>query len=230
MLVFGSVGGRLSHTTSVGRLRRENDMRPRTGKTIGLFATALVTSLSVGSAYGGVTEFTDKDAWIAAVGRFTTVDFVGFPVGTFITEQYAGLGIHFTDGNDSISPFDPITFPNNGWGLDGNGNINVSFDSDQAWLAVDFPGHLRFQLFSEGQLIYESGLFGQAGVGNFAGLISSESFDAATLVEFFQGAEAEIDDLHFGVPSPGVIALLALGGLHHRRRRDSCCAPAIVLP
>ncbi len=151
---------------AAGWLRGENALRPQSTKVIGLVATALATSAVVSPARGGVVEFTDKDAWIAAVGRFTTVDFVGFPPGTFITDQYAGLGIHFTDGNDSIPPFDPITFPNNGWGLDGNGDINVSFDSDQAWLAVEFPGFLRFQLFSEGQLIYDSGLFGQVGFGN----------------------------------------------------------------
>ena len=142
-------------------------MRPRTGKTIGLFATALLTSLSVGSAYGGVMEFTDKDAWIAAVGGFTTVDFVGFPSGTFITEQYAGLGIHFTDGNDSIPPFGPISFPNDGWGLDGNGDINVSFDSPQLWIAVDYPGGIQFELLWQGQLVYTSSQLVPGGIGNF---------------------------------------------------------------
>ncbi len=200
-------------------------MRPRTGKTIGLFATALIASLSVGSAYGGVMEFTDKDAWIAAVGRFTTVDFVGFLPGTFITEQYAGLGIHFTDGNDSIPPFGRFVFPNDGWGLDGNGDINVSFDSPQLWIAVDYPGGIQFELLWQGQLIYSSSPFSPGGLGNFAGLLSTELFDAARLIDPI-GSEAEIDDLHFGVPSPGVIALLALGGLRGRRRRDSCSRSA----
>ncbi len=202
-------------------------MRPRTGKTIGLFATALLTSLSVGPAHGAVTEFIDKDAWIAAVGTFMIVDFAGFPPGTFITEQYAGLGIHFTDGNDSIPPFGQFLFPNDGWGLDGNGNINVSFDSPQLWIAVDYPGFMQFELFWQDQLVYTSSLFLPGGIGNFAGLLSNDLFDAARIID--PGGQAAIDDLHFGVPSPGVIALLALGGLHHRRRRDSCSAPAIVL-
>ena len=205
-------------------------MRPRTGKTIRLLAAALITSAAVEAAQAGVMEFTDKDAWIAAVGRSTTVDFVGFLVGTFITEQYAGLGIHFTDGNDSIPPFDPITFPNDGWGLDGNGNINVSFDSPQLWIAVDYPGFMQIELFWQGQLFYSSNRFLPGGVGNFAGLLSTNLFDAAVLMDVPIDSEAEIDDLHFGVPSPGVIAFLVLGGLRGRRRRDSCCAPAIVLP
>ncbi len=208
----------MSHTASVGRLRRENDMRPRTGKTIGLFATALATSAVVSPAHAGVVEFTNKDAWIAAVGGVTTVDFVGFPPGIFITEQYAGLGIHFTDGNDSIFPFDPISLPNDGWGLDGNGDINVSFDSPQLWIAVDYPGFMQFELFWQDQLVYTSSLFLPGGIGNFAGLFSNDLFDAARIID--PGGQAAIDDLHFGVPSPGVIAFLALGGLQARRRRS----------
>ena len=129
-------------------------MRPRTEKTIGLFATALLTSLSVGSAHGGVMEFTDKDAWIAAVGPFTTIDFTGFPEGTFITEQYAHLGIHFTDGNDSIDINAGVL--NDGSGLDGNPSMHLSFDSPQAYLAVDFPGDVQFDLFSGDTLLHTS--------------------------------------------------------------------------
>lgn len=193
-------------------------MRPQIAKVIGLVATALATSAAVTPARGGVFEFTDKDAWIAAVGGFTTVDFVGFPSGTFITEQYAGLGIHFTDGNDSIPPFGPISFPNDGWDLDGNGDINVSFDSPQLWIAVDYPGFMQFELFWQDQLVYTSSLFLPGGIGNFAGLLSNDLFDAARIID--PGGQAEIDDLHFGVPSPGVIAFLALGGLRERRRRS----------
>ncbi len=201
-------------------------MRPRTGKTIGLFATALLTSLSVGSAYGGVMEFTDKVAWITAVGQFTTIDFTGFPDGTFITEQYAHLGIHFTDGNDSIDVSGAHV--NDGFGLDGNPSMHLSFDNPQLWLAVDYPGSVQIDLFSGNELIH-SALFVGAGVGFFAGLLSTELFDTVVISDPIV-PDAFIDDLHFGVPSPGVIALLALGGLHYRRRRDSCSAPAIVLP
>ena len=53
-------------------------------------------------ASGDVLEFTDKDEWIEAVGEFTTIDFTGYPKDTFIADQYAYLGILFTDGNDNI--------------------------------------------------------------------------------------------------------------------------------
>ncbi len=174
------------------------------------------------AAQAGVTEYTDKDAWIAAVGTFTTVDFAGFPPGTFITEQYAGLGVLFTDGNDSI--FFTPSFVNDGWGLDGNGDINVSFDIPQLWIAVDYPGSIQFELFLQDQLVYTSNRFLPGGIGNFAGLLSTELFDAARLIDVV-GTDAEIDDLHFGVPAcpadldgdrtvavPDLLALLAAWG------------------
>ncbi|MCZ6735990.1 MAG: hypothetical protein O7C65_09385 [Planctomycetota bacterium] len=194
------------------RLRKE---------TIGLVAMAILAWPGNGGvAFGGfVEEFTDKDEWIAAIGgedAFLTVDFVGFPNGTFITDQYADLGILFTDGNDSIN-FSPTAFPNDAWGLDGNGHISVSFDTPQAWIGVDFPGDLQIDLFSEGRLIHTS-VFIAGGIGNFGGLISSDLFDAAVLIDPI-GVDAEIDDLHFGVPAPGALWLLAVAALLPRRRR-----------
>ena len=167
-------------------------------------------------AHGGVQEFTDKDEWIAAVGQFTTIGFTGFEIGTFITNQYADLGILFTDGNDSIQ-FSPTAFPNDEWGLDGNGDIAVAFDTPQLWIGVDFPGFMRLELYDEGRLIYRSSNFLPGGVGNFAGLLSNDLFDAAVLID--PAGEAEIDDLHFGVPAPGTLALLALGAICAPRRR-----------
>ncbi len=193
----------------------------RLRKTTGLLAVALSACLGGGVAVAGfVDEFTDKAEWIAAVGDFTTIGFTGFPAGTFITDQYADLGILFTDGNDSIN-FSPTAFPNDAWGLDGNGDISVSFDAPQAWIGVDFPGFLSIELYSQGRLFFTSNLSGGAGVGNFLGLISSELFDAAVVVEGAPGFEAEIDDLHFGVPAPGALWLLAVAALLPRRRRGS---------
>ncbi len=37
--------------------------------------------------FAAAVEFTDKDAWIAAVRQFNTIDFTGFADGTFITNQ-----------------------------------------------------------------------------------------------------------------------------------------------
>ena len=166
-------------------------------------------------ASAGFVDFTDKDEWIAAVGDFTTIDFTGFPLGTFITDQYADLGIIFTDGNDSIHQ--TCSFVNDCWGLDGNGDISVTFDTPQLWIGTDFPGFLAIELYSNGNLIH-TGFFGFGGVGNFGGILSSVPFDAAVLIDV--GDEAAIDDLHFGVPTPGSLTILVLGCLFQRRRRQ----------
>ncbi len=188
-------------------------MGPR--KTAGLIAAAILPWAGNGVVCGGLIEFTDKEEWIAAVGRFTTIDFTGFPDGTFITDQYADLGILFTDGNDNIFLNDGA-FPNDGAGLDGNGDISVAFDTPQAWIGVDFPGFLTIELYTEGRLFFTSNLWG-GGVGNFLGLISSELFDAAVLIDPLD--QAAIDDLHFGVPAPSALWLLAVAALLPRRRR-----------
>ncbi len=170
------------------------------------------------AATATVLEFDDKPAWAAAVGAFATVDFAGFASGTIITTQYATLGVALTDGNDMVVCCGEETFPQDGAGLDGNGNITVVFDAPQSWIAVDFPGSMRFQLFSAGQLFYTSSLFIGGGVGNFAGLVSGQPFDRAVLMG---GTQAEVDDLHFGAPVPGppAIGLLALGPLATARGR-----------
>ena len=180
---------------------------------------ALALLIAQPAAHGDVTVFSNKDAWIAAVGEFTTIDFTGFPDGTRITDQYADFGVLFTDPTDFILCCGFETFPNDGAGLDGNEGISLVFDTPQAYIAVDFPGHVKFQLFRQGELIHSTDPLGGVGVGFFIGLVSTELFDAALLTDGLDD-NVVLDDLHFGVPSPGVIALLAIAGLHRRRRRD----------
>ena len=83
-------------------------------------AVAALTCASVLPAHAGVTEFTDRAEWEAAVGVFSTIDFTQFPQGTIITDQYQDLGVLFTDGNDSI--FFSNGFPNDGAGCSARGD------------------------------------------------------------------------------------------------------------
>ncbi len=109
----------------------------------------LVGTLALGTAdpaAAAVMEFTDRSAWENAVGGFTTIDFSGFPEGTFITDQYAASGVLFTDRNDSINS--TPSFLNDGWGLDGNGDVTLSFAKPQAYIGVDFPGALHLNSFA----------------------------------------------------------------------------------
>ena len=181
--------------------------------------TAVSLFVAGGTASPGVLEFEDKDEWLDAVGRFVTADFTGFEPGTVITDQYADLGVLFTDGFYTVVCCSKNTYPEDGAGLDGNGNITVVFDTPMAYIGVDYPGLMQIELFSRGRLIYTSSLFSGDPVGNFAGLISSELFDSAVLI-CWAGFEAEIDDLHFGPPdcpadldgddTVGILDLLAL--------------------
>jgi hypothetical protein len=162
-------------------------------------------------------EFTDRDAWFDAVDLMTTIGFTEFPNGTFVTDHYEELGVLFTDGVDVIVCCGD-NFPNDLAGLNGVGSISLEFTTPQAWIALDFPGFAQFSPFSQGELIYTSSMFGADPVGNFAGLISSQLFDAAILIDPADDA-IFIDDLHFGVPAPAALWLLGLAALRPARRR-----------
>ena len=150
------------------------------------------------------------------MGDVTTIDFTGFEKGTLITDQFEDLGLIFNGVNHFIDQSDGLF--EDGWGLAraGDGPIDLSFTTPQSWIAIDFPGIIYFELFNEGELVYTSSLFGGGGVGFFGGLISTETFDAVLIIK--QGG-ALIDDLHFGVPAPGTLALLGLAAVLPRRRR-----------
>lgn len=174
------------------------------------------------SGLAAVLEFTDRAAWFAAAGQVTTIGFTDFPHGTHLTTQYDELGVLFTDGLDVVLCCDDHVFPNDGAGLNSVGSTTLAFTTPQNSIAVDFPGDVQFRLFSGGALIYTSSPFGFGGIGNFAGLISSQAFDVA-LISCPVGGDAFIDDLHFGVPAPGALWLLGAAAFappgRKRRRR-----------
>jgi uncharacterized protein (TIGR03382 family) len=174
-------------------------------------------ALAAGSSAGAsVIEFTDRDAWFDAVGSVTTIGFTEYPNGTLVMDQYEEQGVLFTDGLDTI--FTDDSFINDGAGLDGNGFIELTFLSPQFYIAVDFPIALRISLFRQGELIYLSDFFGTPSLGDFAGLISSDPFDSALIADPALPT-ARIDDLHYGVPAPGSLAVLGVSVLFPRRRR-----------
>jgi hypothetical protein len=188
-----------------------------------LIVLALVTGFGSLAARGEVTEYENGAAWYAAVGEVTTIDFTDQPAGSIITDQYASLGVHFTDGND-IAFAGPSIFPNDAMGLRGHivqpSGIHVTFNTPKRWLAVEFPGLVDIQLFRNGEMFHESVNLGVGGIGNFAGLVSTIGFDEAYLSD--SDGFVFIDDLHFGVPGPGALPLLALAGaigMKRRRRR-----------
>jgi len=185
---------------------------------------ALLTVLHAHDANADVVEYNteDRDQWFADVGgpeNVSTVDFTGFDDFTPVDDQWAHLGVHFS-GFVVTSGFDDIAFPNDGWGLRGEPDINMTFDQPMQWIAADFPGGTIIQLFDDDELIYESSILGSGGTGFFGGLVSDEPFNRARFFQSDTPAEF-IDDLHFGppIPAPGALAPFAALLLVRRARR-----------
>ncbi len=165
----------------------------------------------------------DKNEWLMAVnGPVTTIGFTDV-FATIVKEQYADLGVHFTDGNDLGT--------NNGNFLDGfgikgavsgAGSITVQFDSPQKWIAVNYLGIVAIDLYMNGDSVGTKGIV-QTGSGNkFFGLVSDVPFNSVTIYDPADHT-VFIDDLHFFAPVPGpsglALFLLAAPGLNRRRRR-----------
>ncbi len=67
-----------------------------------LWIGAVLLFGSVPPGVADVVEFTDKDEWVATANDFVTIGFTGFNDNTFITDQFAELGLLFSDGDDNI--------------------------------------------------------------------------------------------------------------------------------
>ena len=194
---------------------KSNTISPR---WIALTAAGAVFALTPLASAIEVQEFRDKAAWEAAVGDFTTITFSELPPDTFVTDQYAHLGVTFVDGAYLTRGPNSSGFLNDGWGLDGNGPIRLEFDVPHRWIAADFPGPIKYELYRDGDLIHITDRFGAGGLGWFGGIESSEPFDTIIIQDPADG-EPFLDDLHFAIPTPGALPLLLFPLLTPRRRR-----------
>jgi hypothetical protein len=188
---------------------------------MGALMAALMVAASVANA--GVIETEDRDEWIASVGTFDLVDFVGYPDGTPLFDQYAHLGVLFPDGNDSFRFNEGLYLDDAGayGGLFGEVGITVAFDELQTAVALEYPGGIQFDLFRDGELVYASrDFFPEFGEDiGFAGLIGDVPFDMAIFTD--RGGGSFIDNLYFSsVPAPMGIVLFVMAPLRRRRRRS----------
>ena len=197
-------------------------------------ATALLIAFCVASpCFASITTYGngDRDAWFNDVGVVGNADIttIGFnDIGnTIVTDQYAHLGVTF-DGNSATIGEDFIIYQD-GWGIRGSSNISFEFAKPRNAIATDYPGSIRFTLFLDGELVGIED-FQTGGIGNFAGLVSSEAFDEI-VVDRVSPSPAFIDDLHFvAIPAPGALIPLLLACLGRRRprrryRASLRCAP-----
>jgi hypothetical protein len=172
---------------------------------------------------GAIESYTSLAAYNAAVGPHTVIDFTDLATETILSDQYAGLGVLFTDGDDRAS--DDPAFVADGRGVNGFGPISLTFTTPVNTLAAEFPGGLVIDLYDGPTLVGTSDQFGGAGAGFFGG-VSDISFNRAVLRDPVD-ERVFIDNLHFGftaavIPVPGAVVLGVLGaglaaGLRRRR-------------
>lgn len=164
-----------------------------------------------------VTEYTSHAAWDAAVGSSQCADFTGLANGTLITNQYSGIGMTFTQGNDAVLL--SSAFTTDGAGVNCGGDMEIVFSSPQTAIGCDFPGALHFNIYSGNTLVWSSSNFAGAGTGFFAGLVSTATFDRAVISDWFDGL-AFVDNVCIGGgfslraagACPGPMTLTTTGG------------------
>lgn len=170
----------------------------------------------------GVTKYTIQfEPWAQAAGSYSTITFAEFG-STAITTQYAPLGVSFTGPDLNFAYSQQTNFPQDGWGLDGNSIIELTFDKPINAIAFHFPASLVVNLWSGGQIFHTSDFAGSINQ-KFGGLYSDQPFDRV----WFRGGFSEfdqafLDNLYFStIPTPGALGLLGLWGLRRTRRRGA---------
>jgi MYXO-CTERM domain-containing protein len=157
-----------------------------------------------------------------AVGLHEFIGFTEYPEFTTITTQYAPHGVIFTDGNEFV--FESGNF-HDGHGLvssEGSipGIMRMSF-ADERWeIGFDYNGRVQLDLLFHGEVIYSSETYTAGGLFGFIGFISTQPFDQAIVRDPFEELVI-VDNIYFSppVPSPGALALLAIGAVTALRRR-----------
>lgn len=162
--------------------------------------------------------------WQAAAGSYSTITFEGFPDATKITDQYAALGVTFTslDLNTTVGP-DPSTFPQDGWGLDGNSYVELTFSQPITTIGWHFPGILKAVFYLDATVVGVDIQSGGAGASHFTGFTGDVLFNRVRIFrDNFPQGSVGLDNLYIQtIPAPGAGAVLAAAacGLRRRRRR-----------
>ncbi len=194
------------------------------GRLPARFAVGTVSSLAavlIGRpAIAGITIFQSFADWQAATpSGHLTCDFTGFAPNTIITEQYADLGIHF------LNPFNlvhniPDVFPQDGWGIDPNGILEVKFDGPMHAIAAHCPASTwKYKLYL-GETLVGQFPTQSAGPEQFLGVTTDFVFDRVRFLVSGDTGWVWTDNIYFSaVPAPPALAPLLLVGLAGQGRR-----------
>jgi hypothetical protein len=182
---------------------------------------ATTCAVMVNSARADLTVYAnDREGWEAAVGSFSTADFVGLGETWMDPYAYTHLGVTMAESiyhghyyaQDAFS-----SYPRDGAGLHGDGSLELLFDAPVYGVALDFNGVYRAEVYREGEFL--GYMTGSDTFGTFTGFTSDISFDRVVLYDIFVDF-LSIDDIHFGppIPAPGSAVLVALAFIRRRRR------------
>lgn len=190
-----------------------------------LMLIAAVGAVSIaGTADAAFVLHDDYQKWSASAGTFDTITFAELPPSTLVTTQYSEMGLMFVDydGNwtDGTSL---VVYPQDGYGLDGEEVIDIHLTKDAYAVAAHFPGILRYRLFLDAALVYDSDLIGGSDYDMFGGVMSSSVlFDRVLLSGQPFGDQIFLDNLYISfapVPGPSAMMLLAAAPLSCGKRR-----------
>jgi len=186
--------------------------------TLGSIALAAAAA----PCHASVTSFTDYAAWSPAAGSTSTITFGELPPGTLVTDQYAGLGVTFTDPDPNFCGI--VSGASDGFALNGFDLIEVTFAAPILSFGWDHPGWTRARFYLGDVLVFNTGYVGN-GTWTFNGIVSTMPFDRVQLNDLPSAGgvhDVFVDNMHFStIPAPHAAAVLGVGAamLSRRRRR-----------
>ncbi len=179
-------------------------------------------------ALAGVVVYANADEaeWFAATPGHSTITFAELPHYTLVSDQYAELGVLFTDPfpNLILGPF-PDSFLQDGWGLSGSIAVHLEFAETMVAFAAHFPGFAVFKFFRDGEMVFQSPLMGGGGLDWFAGFSVTGGFDRLEITgkpPLFPDLidVVNFDNFYFkAIPAPGAVVALLIAGLAGGGRR-----------
>jgi hypothetical protein len=171
-----------------------------------------------------VTKFTGNyGTWASAAGPHSTITFAEYQWQA-ITTQYSELGVLFTSDELNATEFDPVIYPEDGWGMDGNTIIELTFAEPIHAIGFHHPAYVGLVLWSGSSVTYDADFFGST-ANRFGGITSTQPFDRVWMLPLNQDVgSVYLDNLYFStIPAPGVAGCLAAAlmaaGFDRRRRR-----------
>lgn len=187
-------------------------------------AIALLTLAVRSPALAGFTVFEQNyTGWKNAAGVLSTITFAEVPADTYITDQYASLGVLFTSSDpDATYPYGPTTFLQDGWGLDGDLQVELTFSQPINAIGWHFPGDKAVKFYSGSTLVWSDVHIGQSGqLDNFTGFIGDVTFDRVQMTGIEpNNSYVAIDNIYFStIPGPAGLALGAVAFACGRGRR-----------